>query len=65
MPTTLRATIRGSRGGRPATPAQYMMLGLAAVMLLALVVLALGNLVDNQMHCQPKPDAVPASSPRC
>jgi uncharacterized membrane protein YuzA (DUF378 family) len=65
MPTTLRARIRGSRAGTPATPAEYVLLGLAAVILLAMVFLALGRLVDHQMNCEARTDTVAASSTRC
>lgn len=65
MPTTLRARIRGSRAGTPATPVEYVLLGLAAVVLVAVVFLSLGKLVDNQIHCEPRTDPVGASSPRC
>lgn len=64
MPTTLRARIRGSRAGTPATPIEYVLLGLAAVILVAMVFLALGKLVDNQMNCETKADTVGAST-RC
>ena len=65
MPTTLRARVRGARVGTPATPVEYVLLGLAAVMLVALVFLALGKLVDNQMDCDARPNTVAASSTRC
>lgn len=65
MPTTLRERMRGSRAGTPATPVEYVLLGLAAVVLLAMVFLALGKLVDNQMQCETRADPVGASAPRC
>ena len=65
MPTTMRARIRGSRAGTPATPVEYVLLGLAAVVLLTMVFLALGKLVDNQMQCETRTDAVSASTTRC
>lgn len=65
MPTMLRARIRGSRAGSPATPVEYVLLGLAAVILVAMVFLALGKLVDDQMNCEPETDAVAATSTRC
>ena len=65
MPTTLRARIRGSRAGTPATPVEYALLGLAALVLVALVFLALGKLVDEQMDCQARSDTVAASTARC
>lgn len=64
MPTMLRARIRGSRAGTPATPIEYVLLGLAAVILVAMVFLALGRLVDNQMNCDTEADTVGAST-RC
>jgi hypothetical protein len=65
MPTTLRARIRGSRAGTPATPFEYVLLSLAAAVLVAMVFLALGKLVDNQMNCDPETEGVSASSTRC
>ena len=65
MPTTLRARIRGSRAGTPATPFEYVLLTLAAAVLVAMVFLALGKLVDNQMNCETKTDTVAAPSTRC
>lgn len=65
MPTTLRARIRGSRAGAPATPVEYLMLSLAAAVLMAMVFLALGKLVDHQMNCETKADTVAASATRC
>jgi hypothetical protein len=43
---------------------EYAMLGLAAVVLIALVFFALGRLVDNQMDCGRKSDTT-SSAPRC
>lgn len=65
MPTTLRARIRGSRVGTPTTPVEHVLLALAAVVLVAMVFLALGKLVDDQMHCEPRTEAAAASSTRC
>jgi hypothetical protein len=64
MSTSLRARLRDSRVGGPATPMEYAMLGLAAVVLIALVFFALGRLVDNQMDCGRKSDTT-SSAPRC
>lgn len=49
MPTSLRARVRGARAGRPATPLEYAMLAVAALLLVALVFFALGRLVTDQM----------------
>ena len=65
MPTTLRARVRGSRAGTPATPVEYVLLGLAAVILVAMVFLALGKLVDDQMNCATESDTGATSSTRC
>ena len=65
MPTTFRARIRGSRAGTPATPVEHVLLAFAAVVLVAMVFLALGKLVDNQMHCDAQTETVSASSTRC
>jgi hypothetical protein len=65
MPTSLRARFRGARAGGPATPMEYALLGLAAVVLVALVFLALGRLVDDQMDCEHKTDTASATGARC
>lgn len=49
MPTSLRARLRGARAGSPATPMEYAMLAVAALLLVALVFFALGRLVTDQM----------------
>ncbi len=49
MPTSLRALVRGPRAGNPATPLEYAMLAVAALLLVALVFFALGRLVTDQM----------------
>ena len=49
MPTSLRARGRGARAGSPATPLEYAMLAVAALLLVALVFFALGRLVTDQM----------------
>jgi hypothetical protein len=43
---------------------EYAMLGLAAVVLIALVFFALGRLVDNQMDCGRQSDTT-SSAARC
>ncbi len=65
MPSSLRTRIRGSRAGSPATPLEYAMLALAAVVLVALVFFALGGLVDSQMACEGRSDASTAAAARC
>lgn len=64
MSTSLRTRLRGARAGGPATPMEYAMLGLAAVVLIALVFFALGRLVDNQMDCGRNSDTT-SSAGRC
>lgn len=49
MPTSLRVRVRGPRAGGPATPIEYAMLAVAALLLVALVFFALGRLVTDQM----------------
>jgi len=69
MPTSLRTRIRGSHAGSPASsrgPVEYVLLGLAAVLLVAVVFLALGQLVDDQMDCSARADTTTAAAaPRC
>ena len=69
MPTSLRTRLRGSRAGSPGVsrgPVEYVLLALAAVLLVAMVFLALGQLVDEQMDCQARVDtATAAAAPRC
>ncbi|GAA0630282.1 hypothetical protein GCM10009547_37570 [Sporichthya brevicatena] len=65
MPTTLRTRLRGSRAGGPTTPVEYVLLSLAAVALVTLVFFALGNLLDEQRHCETRADATSASTTRC
>jgi hypothetical protein len=64
MPSSLRTRIRGSRAGSPATPLEYAMLALAAVVLVGLVFFALGGLVDNQMACENHAQSTAAAA-RC
>lgn len=63
MPTP-RARARGFRAGGPATPVEYAMLGLTAVILIMLVFFALGRLVDDQIDCSHRTDATAAAG-RC
>jgi hypothetical protein len=65
MPTSVRARLRGARAGGPATPVEYVMLGFAAVVLIALVFFALGRLVDDQMDCDRNAQPAAAASARC
>ncbi len=70
MPTSLSTRLRGSRAGTPARtrgPAEYVLLACAAAVLIALVFLALGQLVDSQMNCGARADtpAAAASAARC
>jgi hypothetical protein len=64
MPTSLRTRLRGSRAGSPATPLEFALLGLAAILLVAMVFLALGRLVDDQMDCASQAQTT-ASANRC
>jgi hypothetical protein len=73
MPTSLRPRLRGSHAGAPASargPVEYVLLALAATVLVALVFLALGRLVDDQMNCDTRADSTSAATsaaaaPRC
>lgn len=64
MPTSLQARLRGSRAGKPATPVEYALLALAAVVLVTLVFFSLGRLVDDQMDCSQKAQST-SSAVRC
>jgi uncharacterized OsmC-like protein len=60
MPTLLRTLLRGA--GKPITPVEYLLLALAAVVLVTLVFFALGRLVDGQMTCEHKAQATTSSA---
>ncbi|MBA3745492.1 hypothetical protein [Sporichthya sp.] len=64
MPTSLLTRIRGSRAGSPATPREYVLLTVAAALLVAMVFLALGQLVDDQRNCANRAQTT-ASATRC
>ncbi|HUR75773.1 MAG TPA: hypothetical protein VMZ00_15940 [Sporichthya sp.] len=65
MSTSLRTRLRGSRAGSPATPVEYLLLSLAAAMLVALVFFALGQLVDDQLSCQAESTSTAAATAHC
>lgn len=66
MPTSLRTRNRGPRPGGPASvrgPVEYVLLALAAALLVAMVFLALGQLIGEQIDCRSKSDT--AASATC
>lgn len=67
MPSSLRTRLRRPGAGSPATPRQYALLVLAAAVLVALVVFALGRLVTDSIDpaCSDGAGTTVTAAPRC